>query len=264
MKKIIPFLGLVSLCSSCEEVVDLDLKDYEKKLVIDANIFVGEENHNAVKLYYSAPFYSNSYEFINTATVVISSEDGSETYDFPYQGHGKYTHDTFTPTMGKNYQLSVTVNGETYTATSQYWTLEDNIQVTITPNQGIMEEDYEIKFSYQDDVVTEDYYFHELNFDYSVVDDQFSNGQMMNKYFFIAPEDTDTWVKFAATKISKNYYDYLNKLFQSSANLGNPFASPIGRVNGNIRALNPTTEAPLGYFHIAKRKIEDFRISDRL
>lgn len=264
MKKIYLFLGVIFLLFGCQDVVELDLKDYQKKVVIDANLFINEEEYNAIKIYYSAPFYSTNYEYINSAIVNIQSTDGGENFLFEYDGNGLYKNQNFTPIEGKTYKLTVKIDQDVYTATSNYWVLNKDIQVDITPNAGIMGDDYEVKFSYSDEAATADYYLHELSGDLSLRNDLFTNGQMITERTFIEQEAVDAKISFAATKISKTYYEYINKIFASSANIGNPFASPIGRVNGNIVSADSKKEAPLGYFHIAKREKVEFRLQDKL
>lgn len=265
MKNTIALLSIfLLLFSSCTEVIELELKDYEKKVVIDANIFLDNQEDSRIKIYYSAPFYSNKYEAITTAVVAISSQEDNENHLFSHQGNGSYTNASFAPSEGKNYLLTVTIGNETYTASSQFWEFTKEISSTITPNKGFTGNQYEVKFSYQDTEETEDFYLHQVNDEISLRNDQFTNGQTITEFFFLNKEEIDKSVTFSSTKISKNYYDYIYKLLESSANLGNPFAPPIGRINGNIKNTDPKKQAPLGYFHIAKRKQVQLNIQNEI
>src|SRR5690606_40653282 len=67
------FIAASLLFSSCEEVIDLDLDQHEKRVVIDANLFVGETSYNKITLSYSSPFYTEGYQYISTASVQITN-----------------------------------------------------------------------------------------------------------------------------------------------------------------------------------------------
>ena len=86
MKKSIYTFVLSSavLLTSCEEVVELNLNQHEKKLVIDANLFVSEPQYNKIRIFYTAPFYANVYQYISTATITITDLVSNEPYPFLY------------------------------------------------------------------------------------------------------------------------------------------------------------------------------------
>src|SRR5690606_12200770 len=146
------------LTSSCEEVVDLDLDQYEKRVVIDANLFVGEPEYNRIKLYYSAPFYADTYNYITTAQVQIKDIDTDELYVFSHTANGTYTNPLFVPEIGATYELEIQYDGNTYKGISSVYEAPEIINVEQITDAGLLGDSYEIRFYYQDKEETEDYY----------------------------------------------------------------------------------------------------------
>lgn len=106
---------LLATLSSCVKVIDLNLNRAEKKLVIEAQ--VTDVAGQASVLISQTKDYDedNSFQGISGATVTITEEGGS-TATLSESAAGVYTHSVLTGTAGKNYALSVMVNGEIYTA----------------------------------------------------------------------------------------------------------------------------------------------------
>src|SRR5690606_8619590 len=118
MKKFIFTLFIASslIFTSCEDVIDLDLDQYEKRVVIDANIFVGENNFNKIRMYYSAPFYATSYEYITNATIEIKDLNTNVDYPFTYTANGNYENNSFNPLITNEYELTISFEGKVYKA----------------------------------------------------------------------------------------------------------------------------------------------------
>lgn len=260
MKKIL--YTLVIACSlfftSCEDVIDLDLNQYEKRVVIDANIFVGENNYNKIRLYYSAPFYATSYEYISTATVTIKDLNTNINYPFTYTSNGNYENNAFNPTVLNEYELNISYDGKIYKAFSNVTQAPIIQNVEQINDAGFSGKDYEIRFYYQDDPNEEDYYLSQIKNDdeneFNISNDQFTNGNLSYDLFFAEEDQLGVTYYYWLTKIDKDYYNYLNKMFSNAAASGNPFATPTGTLKGNITNTTNTDDFPLGYFHIAKRE----------
>lgn len=260
MKKIL--YTLVITCSlsftSCEDVIDLDLNQYEKRVVIDANIFVGENNFNKIRLYYSAPFYATSYEYISTANVTIKDLNTNIDYPFTYTSDGYYENNSFNPIVLNEYELNISYDGKIYKAFSNVTQAPIIENVEQINNAGFSGKDYEIRFYYQDDPNEEDYYLSQIKTidenEFNISNDQFTNGNLINDLYFAEEDQQGETLYFSLAKIDKDYYNYLNKMFSNAASAGNPFATPTGTLKGNISNTSDSNDFPLGYFHIAKRE----------
>lgn len=244
---------MVLILNSCEEVVELDLSNNEIKTVIEANIFADETNYNKIRVYYSSGFYNNSYSYINDAVVTITSIETGHVYLFTHDENGYYSNADFSVNLNHNYKLNVYVAGANYEAYSKAWSAPEITGVSQRENMGFGGNRIEVRFTYSDNAITDDFYLKAVNDDFEITTDRFTNGVTQNDFLFLEEDKRGDTLQFSISNISPEYYQYLNKLFSSSANVGNPFASPIGRVYGNIQNLTNKEQSPLGYFHIAKR-----------
>jgi hypothetical protein len=111
--KIICLLLAANTFTACEKVIDYDLQESEKKIVIDANI-VKDKNINTVSITKSAYFNeSNTFKVINNALVIVSdNENNIDT--LTYEGDGKYQTSKIIGKEGNTYKLYVKVNNQVF------------------------------------------------------------------------------------------------------------------------------------------------------
>ncbi|MGL4629660.1 MAG: DUF4249 family protein [Leadbetterella sp.] len=127
MKKYIILLAAVLGMSSCEEVIDIDLKDADAKLVIEGTISNQNNVPAMVKISKTVSFdASNAFNGVSGAVVTIADESGSvET--LKSTSAGVYIAEKIKGQIGKKYTLTVLVEGKTYKAES---TMPQNIDLT--------------------------------------------------------------------------------------------------------------------------------------
>lgn len=108
---------VVTIFSSCEKVIDLDLDQVEKKYVIEAiltdhpggcNVFISQTKDFTE---------DNNFPGVSGAVVTINEEGGATT-PLPAAAAGRYTAPGLTGITGKKYTLSVTVAGQVFTASA--------------------------------------------------------------------------------------------------------------------------------------------------
>ena len=118
MKNLFLFL-ILTLLFSCIDEVNLDLKENEKRLVIDANInWIIETDRTTIqkiKITKSANFYDKSVPFVNNAKVEIIDEL-EQVFSFKHTKEGIYECEDFIPFVGRKYKLYVEYQGEKYFA----------------------------------------------------------------------------------------------------------------------------------------------------
>lgn len=114
----IVILGIFAVVlSSCEKVINLDLKNVEPQLIIEGSVD-NEGNPAFVKISKSINFETPSrYPGVSGAIVNIS-EVGGNTFVLNEIASGYYSNANLRGVIGKTYNLSVLVNGKTYTASS--------------------------------------------------------------------------------------------------------------------------------------------------
>lgn len=66
-------------------------------------------------------------------------------------------------------------------------------------------------------------------------------------------------VTIELSAISQKAYQYINKIF-SSTNSGNPFASPVGAIRGNMKNITNPENYPLGYFNLLETEVKTYTV----
>jgi hypothetical protein len=119
--RILNFGGAITILlllaiTSCQKVVELNLKDASGQLVIEAK--VTNANTQTVKLSRNVAFTStNDYPAVSGATVTISDQTG-KTYQLTEGSAGTYSLSPFRGISLTTYNLNVQTDGKTYTASS--------------------------------------------------------------------------------------------------------------------------------------------------
>lgn len=117
MKQLLACLLAVFIFSSCEKIINLDLKNSEPRLVIDGSVD-DAGNPAKVTISKSAPFgQSNTFPKVSGAEVAITDNEGNR-FVLAETSTGTYTNSSLQAVVGRTYSLSVVLNGKTYTAVS--------------------------------------------------------------------------------------------------------------------------------------------------
>lgn len=251
------FLSL--FLTSCEEVVELDLKTAPEKLVIDANLYYDNPNTTQViKLSKTTAFYDTNVNPYLDAQVWIENNIGQQ-FDFIDNDlDGNYQCNSFVMNLNSTYTLYVIAEGQTYTATEIFYNTPVITQIDQKNDGGFLGKSYEFKIWFQDNALQENYYQLIDNIsgkrEFDVKDDTYSNGNLMN--FTVSDPDIEIGDNFniSFSEVSKDYYLYMQKILSISQGASNPFASPIGEIRGNI--INQTSDEnyPLGFFSLHKTR----------
>jgi len=106
------------LLSSCEKVIHLDLNEAEKKYVIEAT--VTDQPGTAQVLLSQTKNFDDNNQFVGVSGAVITvKEEGGLLTTFAETSPGRYEAPALAGSSGKSYDLSVTVGGNVFTATSK-------------------------------------------------------------------------------------------------------------------------------------------------
>jgi hypothetical protein len=267
--KRILILAMGLFLTGCEDVIDVDLDTAPPRLVIDASIDWVKNtpgNEQKIKLSTTTDFYSPTFPTVSGAIVIITNTAGTIFNFTESTGTGEYICTDFVPVLGETYTLRVTLNGETYTAEETLIGTPD-IEDAIEQNNdgGMLGDEIEIVFKYQDNGSQENYYLTSAitNYDsfphYHPQDDRFSQGNLISEDFSDEDLKAGDVVNLKLYGISKRYYEYFNKL-QSSTGGGGPFPTIPTLVRGNI--INQTNSAnfTLGYFRLSQVDTRDYTI----
>lgn len=253
---------LLPLFSSCEDVIDLDLKTAEPKLVIDASLnwFKGSQgNSQIIKLTLTAPFFDSNIPPATGATVTVT-DSNNNIFDFVEQGvTGLYYTNNFIPVINETYDLTINYNNEIYKATE---TLIPTVPIEFVEQKndgGFSSDEIEIKAYYTDPEGERNYYLFEFinnstkAISLEVYDDEFTDGNQIFAFFSsknLNPSD-ELFIRNAG--ISKRAYEYLNILLQQNDDeSGDPFETQPSSVRGNCINESNKENFPFGYFRVAE------------
>lgn len=104
--------------TSCEKVIELDLKNAETQVVIEGTVS-DQLAPWTVRVSQSSGFYESGVgAVIPNATVTIATSGSSTPQSLTYVGNGLYQSTPLKGEPGRTYTLTVTANGRTYTAAS--------------------------------------------------------------------------------------------------------------------------------------------------
>jgi hypothetical protein len=265
--QIIIALALTILFTSCEEVVKVDLKTSQERLLIEAIIewdkgSVG--NNQSIRLQRTSPFEEVGIVPATGAIVSITHENGTNV-SFIETAAGIYETSLFEPAFDVTYTLTVTFEDETYVATSTFQPVPVIDSLTQSTENGFSDEDPEVNIFFTDPEGIENFY--EISFnqfrlidgelslvDYSIYlyDDKFEDGSQLTDYYEydnIRPGDL---FQVSLKAISKRYNNYLTLLdSQADGGIG-PFASPPVNVKGNIVNQTNAENYPYGFFTMSE------------
>lgn len=241
---------------SCEEVVELDLKTAEPRLIIDATFLKFQDGQSISRVILSTTFgyYAEEIPYVNDAEVSVIDGNGN-IHVLENIGNG-----TFSASIEINenmeYQLLVIYNNEVYTATTQYVPVPPIDYVQQTENGGFLGNQPEVTAYVTDPEDEENFYFLEVlalsDKGYDVWNDQYVNG---NSYSFSYSDENlqaGDNITFKLQGINEATYNYYFMLLQQNGNSGGPFSTPPATVHGNIiNETNPDNYA-LGYFRISE------------
>lgn len=262
MKKNILIIILLSLCFTCEDVIDVDLKEIEPRLVIEASIDWYKNttgNEQSVKLSLTAPFYDEIIPPANNATVQIIDNNGN-TFNFLEEDNsGIYKNFDFIPVIDEEYQLFINYDNEIYTATETLKSVVPIDYIEQDNDGGFAGDEIEVKVYFTDPLNIDNYYFFEYSSDISnspsldIAEDEFIDGNQI--FGFYSDEDLEIGNELTIKHfgISNQFYEYMFLLLQQgSDDGGGPFETQPATVRGNCVNITNEDNYPFGYFRLSE------------
>ncbi len=260
MKRLIVLIAVIC-CFSCEDVIEVSLPNESPRLVIEAFINWFENSDGAsqqIQLSLTAPYFDENIPAATGARVVVTDEY-QNVFDFVEDGEtGIYKTSSFIPQLNAQYSLSVTYEGEVYTATETLMPTVPFDFVEQDTRSSFGGEEIEVKAFFTDPINQNDYYFFEtkvsteLNPILDAAEDEFFDGNQVFALYSeeeLAPGDQ---ISFVIHGSSKQFYDYISLLLQQLDSGGGPFQTQPATVRGNcINETNPDN-FPLGYFRLSQ------------
>lgn len=267
-------LGLLLILPACTRVVELDLPEGPRRLVVDARIerrnWGTPREQRIVLTTTDAVTGLGSTPAASGAVVRVNGQAG-ESYLFAERqpGTGEYIHPDFTPVIGRRYTLQIDYQGDRYRATSTLLPVAPIDSLYFVYEEAGIGSDagYRAVIDYTDPAGINNFYFWELSVDgrrraqidpgtrFRILsDDRFYDGGRVLGY---TPFDEEVLipgqqVQIRQIALSEEAYRYYFVLLEQMTGGGNPFAAPPVSVRGNVVNLTTPSRVPLGYFIAAQ------------
>jgi hypothetical protein len=114
-KYVSAFIMLIIFFSSCQKVIDVAIKNVEKKYVVEAVVTDQPDSSRVLISTTKNVSENNHFPGVSGATVTVIDNSGIATI-FTEDSAGYYYAHAFKGAIGKTYTLLVNVNGKTFTA----------------------------------------------------------------------------------------------------------------------------------------------------
>jgi hypothetical protein len=243
--------------------MDITLDHSAAKIVVEGSV-TNELKHQSIRLTQSTDYFYNDHSpAVSGATVIVT--DGSNSYKFNESEPGMYySESAFAGVPGNTYELNITYESKTYTASSTMQVVVpiDSIgleKASLPIEPGVILDQnksyYNILLYCQEPGATENYYMMDAYKNgklitdtinkKNITDDLMYNGSYIYgvKSLQIVSDPGDT-IMFQLSSIDRQYCLFLVALRESGMN-GSPFTGPASNAVGNI------SNGALGYFYTA-------------
>ena len=246
-------IGCLFLFASCEKVIQVDLNSVDPKFVINAAIIEGEADH-FVSITRSLNFdQATTFPKVDNALVTVTDNLGN-TATFVSIGDGRYQVSNYPGVVGRNYTITIQVDGEIFTASCSMPTtvlIDSLFQQNYLFGPDTM---YGVIPAHFDPANESNYYQFKVDinnkpFNQTLLStDQFTNGNLDVQPLFLPVKSGDA-VRVEMLSITKPVWTYLNQLALNNSQQTTP-ANPISNFTGGC----------LGYFSAQGRDIKSFVI----
>lgn len=268
--KIILFAITSLFLTGCEETIHVDLDTAAPQLVIDASIDWQKNTSGSeqkIKLSSTTDYYNSEFPTVSGAVITVSNSANTVFTFTEKPNTGEYFCTNFVPVIGETYTLKIILNGQTYSA-SETLTEVPEIEDKIDQNDkgGIAGDEVEITYYYQDNGAQTNFYLQNINTNrvaypiYEAEDDANKQGNLIPAYYSNKDFKTGDQVNIKLFGMSKQYYEYYNKLITASGNDGNPFQTTPAQVRGNIINQTNSKNFAYGYFRLSEVATKDYTI----
>tara|TARA_R110000823_G_scaffold93401_2_gene204469 strand:+ start:5595 stop:6461 length:867 start_codon:yes stop_codon:yes gene_type:complete len=265
--KIVSFVGLSAIISSCTEAIDLPVPTESPRLVIEASLDWEKGtlgNNQTIKLSLSTPYYDTAPNPVSGASVMVENATNGDVFIFNDQQDGSYTTTNFVPIINNTYNLEVIYNSETYTAIETLISVSEINRIEQSLEGGSDEEELDLTIYFDDPANEVNFYYitflegEDLLPTREIMSDEFTNGNEMSLLYEEDEVDLEDqilpgdMVDIYLFGISETYYDFLNRLIEQANSAGDPFATVPTRLKGNFTNLENPENYAFGYFRVTE------------
>jgi hypothetical protein len=254
MRLLLSAIVVCVLLYSCEDVININLKESAPRLVVEG-IISNNSHLVTIQLHKSTDYFEPSeIVAVKNAKISLIDSHGSE-YKFDNNLNGAYSKDNFYGVPGVLYTMKIDVDGEQYTASSRMPELVmiDSVNIYRSTEN---ENGDQMRIFFNDPSGTANYYQLKIfknglllipENHYSLFSDKYFDGTSTSftvsiKRYGISQLYVNDQIKVQLISIDRNMYDYYQVLRNITSAYGMMVFSTPSNPPGNI------TNGALGYF----------------
>lgn len=273
MRSISLLFLFVLLCSSCEDVIEVEVNNTTPRLTIDAyfNLYTYETPlrlEGGVRLSMSADYFDTTIPVITEAQVSVTHLESGLEYPLTYNPETTF----FVPEnpivltdLNSDYLLRVIHDGDTYESTTQFIPVSPIESVTQGTKTLFSGDETEVIVTFKDNPTREDYYLYDFGLDiYRPIEDRFFQGESFVFSNFYSSDEVRVGetITVKAHGIEKQYFSYFELILGLSDGGGGPFESIPSSARGNIVNTTDPEQYPLGYFLLSESDAVSLLVRD--
>jgi hypothetical protein len=274
VKLLIYSILFITIFSSCEEVIEVDLDEGQTLLVVDGWL-TDLSSIQTIKLTTTAPYFNNApTPRLKGATVLVKDNEGNE-FPFAEVEDGVYRTDALMPKVGNTYYLSVLVNGDEFTSEGTITPIPPIDSLTYNERTENIETDedkdkIEVYHNGPEFPTTGDYFrvkvykngkFLNEPDDLIFATDEFVNGNYIGELLLNDNFKVDEDIRVEILSISKDAFHFFDEMSRQINN-GGMFANPPANIRTNIVSSNPNKKA-IGFFGVSSVSFMEGKIEGK-
>ena len=280
MRKLFYLLLAISIGTSCEDVIEVDVPVDRPRLTVDAVFRLDDLLAAEQTVQVNVGLTSGFFDDIQTTTLeaislVNPSYEGtgpqdSNVLELVEVAAGIYegTKATAFFTEG-TLQLLISHLGDNFLAETSFVPTSDIDELVQGDGTLFGGDETEVIIAYTDEPNRDDFYFFDFGFnEFLVSEDVFYRGQRFSFSFFYDEEvSAGTEIDVSLIGVDEAFYNYLNQVIvQADSGSAGPFQTPAATVRGNIinvtdiENIDSNDNFALGYFAIGQTFTESITL----
>jgi len=257
------FFGLF-LLSQCEDPIEVEVFDSQKRLVIEAQInWIKEtqQTEQEVFLSLSSSYFADTYLPVSGAIVsILDSNEQLYTFYEEKDSPGRYIPlDTVPYTLNQKLRLNINYNGQEYSGSETFMPVTKIDSISQNTIDFFGEERIQVDAFCMDPKNEKNYTFFEFTgtsidiTEFNVYHDDFNDGFIYNGFLFGSDFEVDDKIRIRQYGLSKKGFNYWNLLINQNTQRGGPlFQTTPSNLTGNMINLTKPNNYPLGYFRASE------------
>lgn len=252
---------LTAIFASCEQVLDIEIREEMPVLVIEGALTTKKEPH-IVKLYYTRPVIAGTVPSVVSHAVITLKDNAGNSEILREIANGVYEISKIRGREGRTYTLSVAFGDNTYEAISTVPRLSmhpDTLEFKYKNKQLLYPEEGYYPFIGGQDLeghgdFTQYKIFRNGKFlnkakEINLFRDKYVDGNRIGNYELEidSPFVSGDHIRVEAWSLTEAHYSILADIREQLNNSG-LFASPLPNAQSNIRKVNPSSASVTGFF----------------